>query len=91
MKDRLSVVGKSLPRIDALDKVTGRAKYGIDLRVDDMLYAKLLRSPYPHARVKAIDTTRAKNHPRVRAPQSSGHIHYRGGSKGCRILVESPN
>ncbi|UCG66034.1 MAG: molybdopterin-dependent oxidoreductase [Deltaproteobacteria bacterium] len=67
MKDRLSVAGKSLPRIDALDKVTGRAKYGIDLRVDDMLHAKLLRSPYPHARVKAIDTTRAENHPRVRA------------------------
>ena len=67
MKDRLSVVGKSVRRIDALDKVTGRAKYCIDLKVDDMLHAKLLRSPYPHARVTKIDTTRAENHPRIRA------------------------
>ena len=67
MKDRLSVVGKSVQRIDAVDKVTGQAKYCIDLKVDDMLYAKLLRSPYPHARVTKIDTTRAENHPRIRA------------------------
>ena len=67
MKDKLSVVGKSLPRIDAIEKVTGRAKFGIDLKFDGMLYAKLLRSPYPHARVTAIDTTRAESHPSVRA------------------------
>ena len=67
MRDKLSVVGKSVPRIDAIDKVTGRAKYGIDLKMDDMLYAKILRSPYPHARVVKIDTTKAESHPRVRA------------------------
>ena len=67
MEDRLSVIGKSVQRIDALDKVTGRAKYGIDLRVDGMLYAKLLRSPYPHARVTSIDTKKAESHPGVRA------------------------
>ncbi|MBW1703150.1 MAG: hypothetical protein JRJ50_13740 [Deltaproteobacteria bacterium] len=67
MRDKLSVVGKSLPRIDAIEKVTGRAKFGIDLKFDGMLYAKLLRSPYPHARVTAIDVTRAESHPGVRA------------------------
>ena len=67
MRNKLSVVGKSVPRIDAVDKVTGRAKYGIDLKMDDMLYAKLLRSPYPHARVVKIDTAKAESHPRVRA------------------------
>lgn len=67
MRNKLSVVGKSVPRIDAVDKVTGKAKYGIDLKMDDMLYAKLLRSPYPHARVVRIDTTKAESHPRVRA------------------------
>ena len=67
MRNKLSVVGKNVPRIDAVDKVTGRAKYGIDLKMDDMLYAKLLRSPYPHARVVKINTTKAESHPRVRA------------------------
>ncbi len=67
MGDELSVVGKSVPRIDAIDKVTGRAKYGIDLKMGGMLYAKMLRSPYPHARVVKIDTTRAESHPNVRA------------------------
>jgi len=67
MMDRLSVVGKSVTRFDAVDKVTGKAKYGIDLKVDGMLYGKILRSPYPHARIRKIDTTRAENHPKVRA------------------------
>ncbi|MFC1903009.1 xanthine dehydrogenase family protein molybdopterin-binding subunit [Chloroflexota bacterium] len=67
MEDKYSVIGKSVPNIDALDKVTGRAKYGIDLKMDAMLYAKMLRSPYPHARVVKIDTTKAESHPKVRA------------------------
>ena len=67
MSDKLSVVGESVTRIDAVDKVTGRAKYGIDLKIDDMLYAKVLRSPYPHARVVKIDTAKAESHPGVRA------------------------
>lgn len=65
MKDRLSVVGKSVRRIDALDKVTGRAKYCIDLKVDDMLYAKLLRSPYPHARVTKSIRPEQKTTPKL--------------------------
>ena len=67
MKSELSVVGKSVTRFDAFDKVTGKAKYGIDLKMDNMLYAKLLRSPYPHAKAVKIDTTKAESHPRVRA------------------------
>lgn len=67
MKDQLSVVGKNIPRIDAVDKVTGRAKYCIDLKLDGMLHAKLLRSPYSHARVTSIDTSKAESHPMVRA------------------------
>ena len=67
MNDELSVVGKSLPRIDAIDKVTGRAKYGTDLKLEGMLHAKIRRSPYPHAKVTKIDTTKAENLPGVRA------------------------
>lgn len=67
MKNEFSVVGKSVPRIDAYDKVTGRARYCRDLKLEGMLHAKLLRSPYPHARVKALDVSRAKSHPAVKA------------------------
>lgn len=66
MGNEFSLVGKNVPRIDAIDKVTGRAKYGTDIKMEGMLYAKLLRSPYPHARVVRIDTTKAENHPKVK-------------------------
>ncbi|MDP2931543.1 MAG: xanthine dehydrogenase family protein molybdopterin-binding subunit [Chloroflexota bacterium] len=62
-----SVVGKSPIRLDALDKVTGEAKYCTDIKVPGMLYAKVLRSPYPHARIISIDTSKAEALPGVRA------------------------
>ena len=54
------VIGKSVPRIDALEKVTGRAKYTSDIKVPGMLYAKIKGSPYPHARIINIDTSKAE-------------------------------
>ncbi len=60
-------VGKSVPRIDAVEKVTGEAKYAPDLKLDNMLYARLLRSPHAHARIVAIDASRALEDPRVKA------------------------
>jgi len=62
-----SVVGKSIIRLDALDKVTGKAKYCEDLKLPGMLYGKVLRSPYPHAHITSIDTSRAENISGVRA------------------------
>src|SRR5918911_4108077 len=50
------VVGKSLPRTDALEKVTGRAPYAYDMRLPGMVYGEILRSPYAFARIGAIDT-----------------------------------
>jgi CO/xanthine dehydrogenase Mo-binding subunit len=64
---KLSVVGKSVPRLDALEKVTGKAKYSEDLKLPGMLYAKVLRSPYPHARIVKINTERAEKLAKVRA------------------------
>jgi len=61
----LRVVGRSVPRIDALGKVTGRTRYVTDLELPGMAHAKLLRSPYPHARIAAIDVTRARALPGV--------------------------
>lgn len=55
-----SVIGKRLPRIDALAKATGEAKYTDDLTLPRMLIGKLLRSPLPHAKILHIDISRAK-------------------------------
>jgi CO/xanthine dehydrogenase Mo-binding subunit len=55
VEDR-SLIGRSLERQDARDKVTGRARYTVDLKIAGMLEGAVLRSPYPHARIIGIDT-----------------------------------
>ena len=67
MKSKFSIIGTSVHRFDAIDKVTGRAKYAADIQMAGMLQAKLLRSPYPHARVTHIDTRKARKLPGIRA------------------------
>ena len=64
---KLSVIGQSLPKIDAWAKVTGETKYADDMVLPRMAHAKLLRSPHPHALIKRIDTTRAAALPGVYA------------------------
>jgi 4-hydroxybenzoyl-CoA reductase subunit alpha len=66
-KDRFSVVGQALPKIDAWAKVAGETKYADDLILPRLAHGKLLRSPHPHARVTRIDTTRARALPGVYA------------------------
>ena len=58
--EKYSVIGKRIPRVDSRPKVTGEARYAIDLSFPGMLYGKILRSPYPHARVLNVDTSRAE-------------------------------
>lgn len=65
--DRLTVVNQPLPRVDALAKVTGRAKYTYDVKPSGLLYGKILRAPHPAAVVKRIDTSRAAAFPGVKA------------------------
>src|SRR5438094_860400 len=55
-----SIIGKPVAMIDAAGKTTGAGKYTDDLRVPGMLVGKILHSPYPHARIKRIDTSRAE-------------------------------
>jgi len=62
-----SLVGKSTPKIDVWEKVTGQARYTDDLVLPRQAHGKLLRSPYPHALIKGIDTRRAKALPGVYA------------------------
>jgi 4-hydroxybenzoyl-CoA reductase subunit alpha len=55
-----SIIGKPTAMIDAAEKTTGGGKYTDDLSVPGMLVGKILHSPYPHARIKRIDATRAE-------------------------------
>jgi len=59
-KRSFSIVGKSVPRVDGVAKVTGVAKYVADLVVPGMTEGKFLRSPYAHARILSIDTSEAE-------------------------------
>jgi carbon-monoxide dehydrogenase large subunit len=61
----LTVVGKPIQRVDAEEKITGQAVYGYDLVLPDMLYGKTLFSPKAHARIKRINTEKAKAYPGV--------------------------
>lgn len=62
----MEVISRSVPPIEVEDKVTGRAKFTDDYVFPDMLFARTLRSPHPHARILGIDTDRAKSLPGVR-------------------------
>ena len=64
-KEHLSIVGRPLPKIDAWAKVTGETRFADDLVLPRMAYGKLLRSPHPHARIRSIDTSRARTLPGV--------------------------
>jgi len=66
-KERFTVVGQPLPKIDAWAKVTGETRYADDLVLPRMAHGKLLRSSHAHARIRAIDTTHARALPGVYA------------------------
>ena len=53
-------IGKNTRRPDGVDKVTGRARYGDDMVLPGMLYAKILRSPHAHAKILSIDVSKAQ-------------------------------
>jgi CO/xanthine dehydrogenase Mo-binding subunit len=62
-----SIIGTGVGRVEGAEKVSGTAIYGADVHFADALWGKILRSPYPHARIKSIDTSKAWNVPGVKA------------------------
>ncbi len=75
MKQRqFKYVGQNIPRVDGVDKVTGKAKFTGDLVIPGMLFGKILRSPYPHARIASIDASEAEAFPGVSAVLTSADI-----------------
>jgi CO/xanthine dehydrogenase Mo-binding subunit len=87
----LKTVGRPTPRIDAVDRVTGRATYTRDVTLPGMLYARVLRSPHPHARIRRIDTTKAAALPGVKAiitHENCNIVWGAGGIAGGRQYVD---
>ncbi len=72
----LRVVGHPVLRVDAIEKVTGRARYVTDLVLPGMACAKVLRAPYPHARVVRVDVTRARGRPGVFAALAGADLTW---------------
>jgi CO/xanthine dehydrogenase Mo-binding subunit len=67
-------IGESVPRRDGIAKVTGAARFTSDLSVPGMAWAKVLRSPYPHARIRSIDVAAARALPGVVAVVSAADL-----------------
>ena len=63
----LRSVGHAATRIDAVQRVTGTAAYTGDIHLPGMLYARVLRSPHAHSRIRSIDTAKALAPPGVKA------------------------
>jgi CO/xanthine dehydrogenase Mo-binding subunit len=73
-KEQFRVIGTRPIRHDAADKVTGRAKYGADFSLPDMLYGKILRSPHAHAKIISINAEKALKIPGVKAVVTSADL-----------------
>jgi xanthine dehydrogenase YagR molybdenum-binding subunit len=90
-KSALRVVGKPVPRVDARDKVTGKAKYTRDLKLPTMLYGVIIRSPYPAAQIRKVDTSRAEKMPCVRAVHVLDRSQVRfEGHEVAAVAAETP-
>jgi len=74
-----TLIGRSIPRIDAVDKVNGSAVFGEDLYFPNMLYGKALRSPFGHAKILNIDISKAQRLPGVKAVVIGEDIQVLGG------------
>jgi xanthine dehydrogenase molybdenum-binding subunit len=86
-------LGHATPRLDARRRVTGTASYTGDIYLQGMLYARVLRSPYPHARIRRLDVSRALALGGVRAVIS--HLNCRviwtsGDTRNQRFLFNNP-
>ena len=68
------VIGKPIPRVDAFERLSGKAIYSYDVELPEMLYAGTLRCPHAHAMVHKVDLAEARRMPRVRAILSNAPI-----------------
>ncbi len=76
--DPAELIGSRPVRPDGVPKVTGMAQYGADYALPGMLWGKVLRSPHAHARIKSIDTSRARALPGVKAVMTAADLPDQG-------------
>jgi len=67
LEREFTIIGKDVDRLEGADKATGTAQFSGDIKLEGMLYAKILRSPHAHARILKLDTSKAEKLPGVRA------------------------
>lgn len=82
----LKSVGAAVPRGDGCDKVTGQTVYAADVKLPDLLWAKILRSPHPHARIRHVDVSQAQKIPGVRAIITGADVKGRLVGKQIRDM-----
>ena len=87
-------IGKRISRVDGPDKVSGRAKYTYDLNRPGMLFGKVVRSPYPNAKIVSIDTSEAEKMPGVKAvtimQQAGTEVKWVGAEICAVAAVDEP-
>ena len=81
-------IGNAIPNPDALSKLRGEAKFTDDYHFPGMLFARTLRAGVPHARIRSIDTSQARELPGVRAVLTAADI--RGRNKHGIVTVDWP-
>ncbi|MFH0778382.1 MAG: xanthine dehydrogenase family protein molybdopterin-binding subunit [Candidatus Eisenbacteria bacterium] len=79
-----SIIGKAVPSVDGLDKVTGRARYGADYGRKGQLYGRVKYADFPHARIISVDVSGARRLPGVRAILTHSDVP---GEKGFGAVV----
>lgn len=82
----LRIVGAAVPRAEGADKVSGRTIYAADVKLPGLLWGKILRSPYPHARIRRIDASKARQVRGVKAVITGPEIQGRFVGKMIRDM-----
>jgi len=92
--EQRTLIGKRVSRVDGPDKVSGRAKYTYDVHRPGMLYGKVVRCPYPHAKVVNVDTSAAEKMPGVVAvhviQDEGSEINWAGDDIVVVAAVDEP-
>src|SRR6266849_4359468 len=93
-EDNRNLIGKRISRVDSPVKVSGQAKYTYDVKRPEMLFGKILRCPYAHAKVISIDTSAAEKMPGVKAvhiiQKPNSTIHWAGDDIVAVAAVDEP-
>ncbi|MGH9365236.1 MAG: xanthine dehydrogenase family protein molybdopterin-binding subunit [Thermoanaerobaculia bacterium] len=90
---KFSILGSRVPRLDAHAKVTGQARYSIDVRLPGMLYGKILRCPHAAAVVKSVDLSAARKMPGVKAAlpiAAPGEMVRFAGQEIAAVAADTP-